>query len=69
MSENIYKKIELVGTSTVSIEDAVNNALKKASETVRQIRWFEVEEIRGAVDENLQSKWQVVIKLGFNLED
>jgi flavin-binding protein dodecin len=69
MNQNVFKKIELVGTSTVSIEDAVNNALKKASKTIRQMRWFEVQEIRGAINESLDSEWQVVIELGFNLED
>ena len=51
MSDPTYKKIELTGTSEVSIEDAVNNAILKASESVRKIRWFEVKEVHGSVAE------------------
>ncbi len=69
MSDPIYKKIELTGTSEVSIEDAVNNAIVKASESVRKMRWFEVKEVRGSVAEGEVHQWQVTIKVGFRLED
>ena len=69
MSDPTYKKIELTGTSEESIEDAVNNAIKKASESIRKIRWFEVEEVRGSVAEGMVHQWQVTIKVGFRLED
>ena len=70
MSNNVYKKIELTGTSPDSIEDAVQNALTKASESVRKMRWFEVLETRGAISEDGQiNQWQVTIKVGFTLED
>ena len=70
MSNNVYKKIELTGTSPDSIEDAVQNALTKASESVRKMRWFEVLETRGAISEDGQvTQWQVTIKVGFTLED
>ena len=69
MSDPTYKKIELTGTSEVSIEAAVNNAIKKASETIRKIRWFKIEEVRGSVAENQVHQWQVTIKVGFRLED
>jgi dodecin len=69
MSDPIYKKIELTGTSEVGIEDAVNNAIMKAGESVRKLRWFEVEEIRGSIAENQVHQWQVTIKVGFRLED
>jgi len=65
---NTYKKIELTGTSDASIEDAVSTALKKTSESVRNMRWFEVSEIRGAVDGEAVSQWQVTIKVGFTVE-
>ena len=68
MSDAVYKKIEVTGTSTTSVEDAVNNALAKAGETVRQLRWFEVDEIRGAIEDNQVSQWQVSVKIGFTLE-
>jgi len=69
IKNNTYKKIEIVGTSDSSIEDAVQNAVTKASETVRNMRWFEVIETRGAIYENNVSQWQVTLKIGFTLED
>lgn len=69
MSEHVYKKIELTGSSKDSIEDAVNNAIAKAGETIRNIRWFEVVETRGYVENGRVAYWQVTIKLGFTLED
>jgi flavin-binding protein dodecin len=69
MSDHTYKKIELTGTSTKSVEEAVNNALGKAGKSVRNMRWFEVDEIRGDIDENKVSHWQVTIKVGFKLDD
>lgn len=69
MSSPVYKKIELTGTSPDSVEDAVNTALKKASCSVRNMRWFEVSEIRGTVDGASVGQWQVTIRAGFTLED
>ena len=70
MSNNVYKKIELTGTSSESIEDAVQTALTKASASVRKMRWFEVLETRGAISEDGQiNQWQVTIKVGFTLDD
>lgn len=68
MSDNIYKKIELVGSSTVGIEDAVKNAISKASQTVRNMRWFEVVETRGHIEEGTIHHWQVTVKVGFTLD-
>lgn len=68
MSSTVYKKIELTGASETSIEDAVNNAVDKAAETVRNLRWFEIDEIRGAIDGDKVSQWQVTIKVGFKLD-
>ncbi len=67
MSEHIYKKIELVGSSKVSIEDAIQKAVKKAGETIENIRWFEVVETRGQIVENSVAYWQVTIKVGFTV--
>ena len=69
MSEHVYKHLELTGSSTTSIEDAVSKAIAKASQTVRNIHWFEVIETRGNVDEGKITWWQVTIKAGFRLED
>ena len=69
MSEHIYKKIELTGSSKESIEDAVRNALDRASRTLRNIRWFEVTETRGYVEEGGVAYWQVTVKIGFTLDE
>lgn len=69
MSNHIYKKIELVGSSPNSIEEAVQNAVSKAAQSLRNIRWFEVVETRGQVDNDRIVHWQVTIKVGFTLED
>jgi flavin-binding protein dodecin len=69
MSDHIYKKIELVGTSTVGIEDAVNRAIEKASKTMRNMRWFEVIETRGQIEDGKVAHWQVTLQLGFKLDE
>lgn len=68
MSDHVYKKIELTGSSTTSIEDAVERAISKAAETVHNMRWFEVTETRGYIEEGKVSYWQVTLKIGFTLE-
>jgi flavin-binding protein dodecin len=68
MSEHVYKHIELTGSSKVGIEDAVNNAITRASKTVRNIHWFEVIETRGHVVDGKVAHWQVTIKAGFTLD-
>jgi dodecin len=68
MSDHVYKKLELVGSSTKSIEDAVQNALTRAEKTIRNMRWFEVVETRGYIEENKLSYWQVTVKVGFTLD-
>ncbi len=69
MSNHIYKKIELVGSSPNSIEEAVQNAVAKAAQSIRGLRWFEVVETRGQIDNDRIAHWQVTIKVGFTLED
>lgn len=68
MSEHTYKLVELVGSSKVSSDDAVNNAIAKAGESVRNIRWFQVIETRGYVENEQVGYWQVTIKVGFTIE-
>ena len=69
MSEHVYKKLELTGSSTTGIEDAVATALAKAAKTVRNMHWFDVIETRGHIDNGKIAHWQVTIKVGFTLED
>jgi flavin-binding protein dodecin len=68
MSDHVYKKIELVGSSPTSIEDAVANAIARAGQTVRNMRWFEVTETRGHIDEGKIGHWQVTVVVGFTLD-
>lgn len=69
MQDHIYKQIELTGTSQQSIEDAVQRAINKAARTVRNMQWFEVLETRGAIDDNHTVQWQVLLKIGFTLDE
>lgn len=68
MPDHVYKSLELTGSSTQSIEDAVSRAIAKASETVRNIQWFSVVETRGHVRDGKVAHWQVTLKVGFTLE-
>ena len=69
MAEHVYKKIEIVGSSPNGVEEAVHNALSRASKTIRNMRWFEVAETRGYIDEGKIEHWQVTLKIGFTLEE
>ena len=69
MPDHIYKHIELTGSSKNSIEEAIQNAVVKASESVRNMRWFQMTDLRGHLDNGKVSHWQVTIKIGFTLED
>jgi dodecin len=69
MNNNVYKMIEVTGTSNVSTEDAIRNAIARAAKTVRHMRWFEVIETRGSINDSLVTQWQVMVKIGFNLEE
>lgn len=68
MKDHVYKLIELTGTSTKSIEDAIRNAIKRAGRTVKNLRWFQVIETRGNIDKNQVAHWQVTLKVGFTVE-
>ncbi|GAB7530480.1 dodecin family protein [Pseudomonas sp. 3A(2025)] len=62
-----YKKVELIGSSTTSIEDAINNALAEASKTLTHLEWFEVTETRGHIENGKVAHFQVTIKVGFRI--
>ncbi len=68
MSDHIYKTIELVGSSSRGVEDAVQKAIAKASETVGNVRWFQVLDTRGHIEGARVAHWQVTLKIGFTLE-
>ncbi|HET9638571.1 MAG TPA: dodecin [Allosphingosinicella sp.] len=69
MSDNVYKVIEIVGSSATSIEDAIEGAIARASSTLHDIRWFEVRETRGHVEGGKVVHYQVTLKIGFTLRD
>jgi flavin-binding protein dodecin len=68
MKDHVYKLIELTGTSTASIEDAVGKAIKRAHKTIKNLCWFQVVETRGNIDKGRVQHWQVTIKVGFSVE-
>lgn len=68
MSDHVYKKVELVGSSATSIEDAIQNAIGTASKTLKHLEWFEVMETRGHIVDGKVGHYQVVMKVGFRIE-
>ncbi len=69
MSNHVYKTIELVGSSPTSSEDAIRAAIARAAVTMRNLRWFEVVETRGQLEDGQIAHWQVTVKVGFTLDD
>jgi flavin-binding protein dodecin len=69
MAGHVYKKIELVGSSPDSLQEAIENAVTRAAQTVRNLRWFEVVETRGQIENGQVAHWQVTVKIGFTLEN
>ena len=68
MSDHVYKIVEIVGSSAESIEDAIQRAITRASQTLREIRWFEVTSTRGHVEEGRVAHYQVTLRIGFTLD-
>jgi flavin-binding protein dodecin len=69
MAEHVYKKLEIVGSSPNGPEEAIHNALSRAHKTIRNMRWFEVTETRGYIEDGKIAHWQVTLKIGFTLEE
>jgi flavin-binding protein dodecin len=69
MAGGVFRIIELTGTSPNSIEEAVKNALSRTGQTVRHLRWFQVIETRGTIEEGQVGEWQVTLKIGFRVEE
>ena len=69
MTDHVYKSIELTGSSPDGIEPAITNAITKASASLHNLRWFQVNEIRGVIDAGTIAHWQVTMKVGFTLDD
>ena len=68
MGDKVYKKIDVVGCSAKSIEEAIESAVVKASESLHGLSWFELKEVRGAIRDGKPSEWQVTLQLGFKLD-
>ena len=69
MSNHVYKTIELVGSSPIGSDEAVNNAVARAAATMRNLRWFEVTQTRGQIEDGKIAHWQVTVKVGFTLDE
>jgi dodecin len=69
VSDHVYRLSEIVGSSPASIDEAIRNAIAKAGETVRNIEWFQVTEVRGQVVDNGVAYFQVTLKIGFRVDD
>ncbi|MGD8244518.1 MAG: dodecin family protein [Anaerolineae bacterium] len=69
MAGKVYKMIDVVGTSTMNLEDAIQNAVTRSAETVRDMSWFQVSEIRGRIGEGGVTEWQVTVRIGFAVGD
>jgi dodecin len=69
LSDNVYRVTEIVGTSTESTDAAVRNAIKRASESLRHLDWFEVTQVRGHIENGALGHFQVTLKVGFKLDD
>jgi flavin-binding protein dodecin len=69
MTDHVYKSVEITGTSPVGVKEAIDGAIGKASQTLRNLDWFEVISIRGQIDEGHVAHYQVTLKIGFRLED
>jgi dodecin len=69
VSDNTYRIVEIVGTSSEGVDAAVRNGIARASRTLRNVDWFEVTEIRGHLQDGEVADWQVGIKVGFRIED
>ena len=69
VSNHVYKKVELVGSSKTSVTDAIETAISRASKTMRNLDWFEVEQIRGHIKDGDVDHYQVVMKVGFRIDD
>lgn len=69
MSDHVYKKVELVGSSNSSVTEAIETAIARASKTMRNLEWFEVDQIRGHIKDGEVAHYQVVMKVGFRIDD
>lgn len=69
MTDHVYKSLELTGSSKTSSDEAIRTAIERASKSIRDIRWFQVTDVRGHVADGAVAHWQVTLKVGFTLDE
>lgn len=69
MTNHVYKSVELTGSSPDGVQNAIETAIARANDTIRNIRWLQVTQVRGQVEDGKVAHWQVTMKLGFTLDD
>ena len=69
MSDNVYKTVEITGSSPQGVTEAIDRAIEKASKTLRNLDWFEMTDVRGHIEDGAVAHYQVTLKVGFRLED
>jgi flavin-binding protein dodecin len=69
MTDHVYKHVELTGSSTKSLEDAIQTAISRAAKTLRGMHWFHLIDTRGHIENGKVAHWQVTIKVGFTLDE
>ena len=69
MANHVYKTVEITGSSTTTLDDAVTTAIARAGKTLHNLRWFQVTEVRGGIDQGKVAHWQVTMKVGFTLDE
>jgi dodecin len=69
MTDHVYKLLELTGSSTDGLEEAIQNAISKAAKTLHNLHWFQVVDTRGQIEDGQVAHWQVTLKVGFRLDD
>ncbi len=68
MANHVYKTVEITGSSATGVDDAVRTAIARAAKTLHNLRWFQVTEVRGGIDQGAVAHWQVTLKIGFTLD-
>ncbi len=68
MPNHVYKTVEITGSSATGVDDAVRTAIARAAKTLHNLRWFQVTEVRGGIDQGAVAHWQVTLKIGFTLD-
>ena len=69
MADHVYKTVEITGSSTTTMDEAIRTAIARAGKTIHNLRWFQVTEVRGGIADGRVGHWQVTLKVGFTLDE